>query len=94
MRHNPFTPVADIEPVRSAEKTEQTKRLLAHLKVPGNTITFMQARDLGITHLNQRIAELQAHDVRTYQRQIRLYNTPCMEYSLYPFHGQAPEGDQ
>ena len=90
---NPFDPKADIEPVRPVSlvtMTEQTRILIDHLR-SGNRINFVQARELGITHLAQRIAELRAHDIRTYERQIRIYNTPCTEYSLYPFSDQHPE---
>ena len=90
MYKKPFDLKAEIAPVQPVTMTEQTQLLIDHLR-SGNTINFVQARDLGITHLPQRIAELRAHDIRTYQREIRMYNTPCMEYSLHPFPDHAPE---
>ena len=96
MHTNPFdtkaTAAASLQTIQPIFMTEQTRLLIDHLR-SGNTINFVQARDMGITHLAQRIAELRAHDIRTYQRQIRLYHSPCMEYSLSPFPDQQPEGE-
>ena len=90
MYKTPFDLKPEIEPVQPVTMTEQTRILIDHLR-SGNTINFVQARDKGITHLAQRIAELRAHDIQTYQRQIRMYHSPCMEYSLYPFPDHQPE---
>ena len=40
----------------------QRKLLMDHLQT-GNTIHFMQAMEMGITHLNTRIAELRSRDI-------------------------------
>ena len=92
MHNNPLDTKVEIEPVRPVSMTEQTRILVDHLRA-GGTINFVQARDMGITHLAQRIAELRAHDIRSYQRQIRLYGSPCAEFSLHPFADQQPEGE-
>ena len=65
----------------------QRQLLLDHLRA-GNTIHFMQAMDLGITHLNTRIAELRAHDITIYSRPMAYRNIKCQEYSLQPFRNQ------
>ncbi len=62
----------------------QNNRLYEHLQA-GNTINFLQARDLGIGFPNSRIAELRKQQVTIYSRFIRISNVQCKEYSLQPF---------
>ena len=65
----------------------QRQLLLDHLRA-GNTINFMQAMDLGITHLNTRIAELRSRGIQLYSRPMAYRNIKCQEYSLQPFRNQ------
>lgn len=62
----------------------QNKRLYDYLQ-EGNTINFLQARDIGIGFLNSRIAELRKHQITIHSRYIRIQNIQCKEYSLRPF---------
>lgn len=64
--------------------TEQNKRLIDHLNA-GNTINFIEAGEMGITHLSTRITELRAHDIIIYERPLQIQNTRCSEYSLKPY---------
>ncbi|MEJ7738512.1 MAG: hypothetical protein WKF97_13865 [Chitinophagaceae bacterium] len=61
----------------------QQKLLLEHLR-NGNTINFLQARDMGIGYLNSRIADLRK-EITIHSRFIRISNVKCKEYSLAPF---------
>ena len=65
----------------------QRKLLMDHL-LAGNTINFIQAMEMGITHLNTRVAELRSRDITIYSRPVHLRNIKCQEYSLRPFINQ------
>ena len=75
---------ATISRINQQSLEAQRQLLLDHLRA-GNTIHFMQAMELGITHLNTRIAELRAHDITIYSRPVHFRNIKCQEYSLRPF---------
>ena len=83
------TQAATISRINNQGLEAQRKLLLDHLQ-SGNTINFMQAMDLGITHLNTRIAELRSRDIHVYSRPMAYRNIKCQEYSLQPFLKQQP----
>jgi hypothetical protein len=79
--------VADLNnqsPVNAISIHKQNELLLAHLKA-GNTINFLQARQMGIGFLNSRISDLIANDVAVFKRWIKVGKCSCKEYSLKPY---------
>lgn len=62
----------------------ETHVLLNHLQA-GNTIHFLQAREMGITLLDKRKVELSELFIPIYSRAIRIGGLQCKEYSLQPF---------
>lgn len=78
---------ATITRINQQSLEAQRKLLMDHLQA-GGTIHFMQAMELGITHLNTRVAELRAHDITIYSRPVHFRNIKCQEYSLRPFINQ------
>ena len=81
------TQAATISRINQQSLDAQRQLLLDHLQA-GNTINFMQAMDLGITHLNTRIAELRSRDITVYSRPMAYRNIKCQEYGLQPFINQ------
>lgn len=61
----------------------QSMKLYEHL-LQGHSINFLQARELGITHLDKHIADLR-RELTIHSRTIRIHNTRCTEYSLQAF---------
>ena len=81
------TQSATINRINQQSLDAQRQLLLDHLRA-GNTIHFMQAMDMGITHLNTRVAELRARDIQVYSRPMAYRNIKCQEYGLQPFRNQ------
>lgn len=71
-------------PINQDSLVRQNELLHDHL-MRGNTINFIQAREMGIAFLNSRISDLRASEVPVYFRWIKVNNTRCKEYSLQPF---------
>ena len=61
----------------------QSMKLYEHL-LQGHSINFVQAREMGITHLDKHITDLRRTST-IYSRSIRMHNAICNEYSLQPF---------
>ncbi len=78
------TTVPHTNPAPFDNMTVQDKRLIDHLRA-GNTINFLEAGEMGITHLKTRIDDLRRNEIIVYERPIQIQNTRCSEYSLRPF---------
>ena len=86
MQENKTIPqvLATITRINQQSLEAQRKLLLEHLQ-GGNTINFMQAMDMDITHLNTRIQELKAKGLQVYSKPVFFRNIKCQEFSLRPF---------
>lgn len=62
----------------------QNQKLLEHLQ-SGNTINFLQAKDLGIDSLNTRIVDLRKQGTVVHTRVIRINGIFCNEFGLKSF---------
>jgi hypothetical protein len=80
--NNPFTDPPVNNQISIESLHPQSMRLLEHLQ-QGNSVNFVQAREMGITHLDRHIAELR-RELTIHSRVIRMGNTRCLEYSLHP----------
>ncbi|MEJ7737419.1 MAG: hypothetical protein WKF97_08335 [Chitinophagaceae bacterium] len=63
------------------------KLLISHLR-SGRSINFLQAMDLGISFLNERIRVLQ-HQMTLYSRTVQIGKIKCKEYSLVKFNSHS-----
>ena len=75
---------ATITRINQQSLEAQRKLLLDHLQA-GNTINFMQAMEMGITHLRTRIQEMRARGIQVYTRPMYFRNIKGEDYSLQPF---------
>lgn len=81
-KYNPFSdpPISSQMSVESLHP--QATKLYEHL-LQGQSVNFVQAREMGITHLEKHIADLR-RKAKIYSRIIRMHNAKCNEYSLHP----------
>jgi hypothetical protein len=82
-RNNPFS---DAPPTKQASKQiakTYNSKLYDYLQ-QGNSINFIQAREMGITKLDMNIAEIRKLTT-VYSRTVRINTLMCTEYSLQQF---------
>ncbi len=82
-RFNPFSDRSIVAPSSKDSSHPDYVKLQEYLQ-NGNTINFVQARELGISHLDKHIEDLRKR-MNVHSRMIRISNTRCNEYSLQPF---------
>ncbi len=82
-RNNPFSDSLVTNQINIQTPKAYNINLYDHLQ-QGNSVNFVQAKALGITQLDSRIAEIRKI-TNVYARTIRINAVKCTEYSLQPF---------
>lgn len=80
---NPFSDPPINNQISVESLHPQSMKLYEYL-LQGNSINYVQAHAMGITHLDKHIADVR-RKLTIHSRVIRLHNARCNEYSLQPF---------